>query len=200
MTVEHQHCRKKCNTHPNEITYRTFICIKIPDECKAIIKDWIHENDRHYTGVKWIDDSQYHITLKFCGEQNQTTVKKISSYLRNLHLKEKPVIKVKNIGGFPNSRAARVIKADINGDNGMLERLASEIDIITSSVGIPKEHRHFSPHLTLARTKEIANVKNFVENKLSLETPSWKVNEIYYMQSILTPEGPKYKQIGLFKI
>jgi 2'-5' RNA ligase len=59
-------------------------------------------------------------------------------------------IRVRGYGFFPTARSARVFWVGIEAGPA-LGALAKAVDGATASLGIPKEDRPFSPHLTLAR-------------------------------------------------
>lgn len=97
-----------------------------------------------------------------------------------------------------------------------LAGLASAIDAGVATLGIPKENRAFSPHLTLARgaggsgsprwRKEDRPNRVFqrLQEKLSaLPTPEFgtmTAREFFLYQSQLSPKGSKYTKLERFAL
>ena len=61
-------------------------------------------------------------------------------------------VRIHELGFFPNPHAPRVFWCGIEAPG--LAELAAETDRATATLGVPRETRAFSPHLTLARIKE----------------------------------------------
>ena len=64
---------------------------------------------------------------------------------------------IRKVGFFPNPHAPRVFWCGIEAPG--LEALAEHTDGATAALGIARETRAFSPHLTLARIKERLNLQ-----------------------------------------
>jgi len=90
-----------------------------------------------------------HITLKFIGEQKQEQVEAITGRLRRVEGNAFE-IRTAGYGFFPTAKAPRVFWIGIQAGPQLAE-LAENIDIAVAEVGVPREDRPYSPHLTLAR-------------------------------------------------
>jgi 2'-5' RNA ligase len=90
-----------------------------------------------------------HVTLKFIGEQPEAAVEQIKQALTAV-AGEAADIHFRGYGFFPTAKSARVFWIGLEA-GPQLAALAASVDDKMASLGIPKEDRAFSPHLTLAR-------------------------------------------------
>jgi 2'-5' RNA ligase len=162
--------------------------------------------------ARWMSPESLHITLKFIGEQPEAvagsikeSLKTISAPPMNLHFRA--------YGFFPTVNSARVFWVGIDA-GPELAALAASIDQQTSLLGIPKEDRAFSPHLTLARgagrsgaprrnkTDGPNSVFRRLQEKLAaLPLPDFgtmSAREFYLYQSHLSPKGSTYTKLAAF--
>ena len=140
---------------------------------------------------------QMHITLKFLGEVPDSKIPKITASLSAIS-GEPYHISVAGIGVF--GRPPRVIKAEIT-DAGKSGELAGQIDAQLISLGIPKDPKPFSPHLTLARVKEYspALLPKLAALK-DIRFGACIIDEVVLKKSTLTPSGPIYETIAGVKL
>ena len=90
-----------------------------------------------------------HITLKFIGEQTPEQVEAMAERLRRI---ESPAFEIRasGYGFFPTPKAPRVFWIGIHAGPQLTE-LAESVDMAVAKLGVPREDRSYSPHLTLAR-------------------------------------------------
>jgi 2'-5' RNA ligase len=80
-------------------------------------------------------------------------------------------------------------------DEGNIETIARAIDEKLEPLGFKKEHRGFSPHLTVGRVKTARNkdkLLKVIDNYKAVEFTIQKVQSITLKKSDLTPKGPIY--------
>src|SRR5713226_7342362 len=104
---------------------RLFVALDIDEEIRKQIEQFIEEVRGLAPDVRWVTPESLHVTLKYIGEKPKEVVAEIE-------------------------KAARVFWVGIEGDDG-LTQLAGKVEGSLAGIGIPKEERAFSPHLTLAR-------------------------------------------------
>ncbi len=182
---------------------RTFIAIKIvpENELKSFIgKAKIAFNDE---SIKWVDENNLHLTLRFLGQTSAEQVKKITRSLEKIAFQTgRFPVQLKGAGYFKSNRAPKVLFVDIN-DAESLKELAMSIDEEVVMTGFEPENRKFNPHLTLARIKFIKNIESFllfIKDWKEKEFQTVQVTEIIYYQSILNSDEPVYKPLGKFKL
>jgi 2'-5' RNA ligase len=102
--------------------------------------------------IKWSPVDNLHVTIKFIGEWPESRLEELHDALTSLLPREPFEAEVKDLGWFPNERFPRILWAGVHGGNPLLD-LARDTEECLAKLGIPKEDRRFSPHLTLARMK-----------------------------------------------
>ncbi len=159
---------------------RLFIAIDAPTE----LEGYYRKVQKHLGEVR--PTSSFHLTLKFLGDYDKD--KAIKSLEQVNH---KPFgLSTSGLGAFPSETKIRVLWAGIEHEPLLFE-LA---DKINDEIKLKDSHR-FHPHITLARVN-----KKIEFPDIELEKITFSVSEFVLYQSILTPEGPKYKVIKKFKL
>jgi 2'-5' RNA ligase len=128
---------------------RIFIGIDLDDEIRGKIARFLDGVSGFAPEARWVHPESLHITLKFIGEQKAEQVEGIRQRLRRVPCGPFE-IRLSGFGFFPTAKAPRVFWIGIHA-GAELAQLARQIDDATAELGIPREERAFSPHLTLAR-------------------------------------------------
>lgn len=178
---------------------RAFIAVEIDPQAKQKISELISCLKKSNADVKWITESQMHLTLKFLGNIDKDRIKEISDALSVISSTLKPfTIGFLGIGAFPNIDHPRVIWIGINKGAASLKILAEKIETTMEKLGFAKESREFTAHLTLGRIRASGNIHNLIkllkETSFSLET-GIVVTEPILFQSTLTPKGAIYSKL-----
>ena len=148
--------------------------------------------------IKWVEQENVHLTLKFIGETPANKVEDIVNALAEARLGIMPFdLVLKGMGIFGSSYNPRVIWFGIKEDrqmNNLAENIFTELELS----GFERDRQNFVPHLTIGRIKEIKDKKRFQE-KLDKIKPGQiqtdRVEEFHLFESILQPTGPVYKII-----
>lgn len=198
--------------YPRRIAMRVFVGLDIQDEIRERIARFIEEMRGLAPDVRWVKPDSLHVTLKFIGEQPDEVVKQIEANLRTVsgtHID----LWFQGAGFFPSPRSARVLWIGIKAAEG-LRKLAGEVENALVSVGISRESRAFSPHLTLARAgsgdpgrrkSDTANRRfQRLQQKLA-ESPirefgTMTAREFFLYRSQLSSQGSRYTKIACFDL
>jgi 2'-5' RNA ligase len=135
---------------------RLFTGIDLPAEVKgnlAAVVDRLRATAR----VKWSTVDQLHVTTKFIGEWPESRLAELTGILRGLPGRPPIPISIGGLGWFPNARAPRVFWAGVEAPAALAE-LARQTDAALAELGIAPEKRSYSPHLTLARINDHAQL------------------------------------------
>jgi len=128
---------------------RIFIGIDLDDAIRKKIARFLEGVSGFAPDARWVSPESLHITLKFIGERKPEQVASIGLRLREIP--SEPIeIALLGYGFFPTAKAPRVFWIGIQAGPPLAD-LASQIDKAASELGVPREGRAFSPHLTLAR-------------------------------------------------
>lgn len=183
---------------------RSFIAIELPDELKLGLAQLESQlKTGHPTGVKWVDPSGIHLTLKFLGS---IAVDRTSEITRAMEAAAQGIspfhLEAKDLGVFPNLRRVQVVWVGISGEVDKLSQLQQHLDSNLARLGFTPESRPFTPHLTLARLgnraspNERQSLGQLIANTRFERGYTIKVDAINLMRSQLTREGAIYSRIS----
>jgi 2'-5' RNA ligase len=175
---------------------RAFIAVELSDEVRAAFSRLQEKFRGSGADVKWVKPGNAHLTLKFMAEVSDADAESVKAILDEIGGKTKPFsIRFSGLGFFPSERRPRVLWVGISEGSEDLKRLATSIDEGVSSLGIPKENRPFSPHLTLGRFKSNRNLNellSLVTKAKDFDAGELAGNEMHLIQSVLSRTGPTY--------
>ena len=83
-----------------------------------------------------------------------------------------------------------------------LKRLAGDIEGAMEKLGVPREKREFSPHLTLARFERPRlpeALRKLIADNQQREFGPLRTNEFHLIQSKLKPVGAEYTTVATFQ-
>ncbi len=191
---------------------RLFIALDISDAIRDCIARYVEGVSGFAPDARWARAESLHVTLKFIGEQPEPVVERIKQALSTIE-SGAPEIHFRGYGFFPTAKSARVFWIGMEA-TPQLADLAALIDDKMPALGIPKEDRAFSPHLTLARSaggsgsprrnkKDVPNrTFQHLQEKLSaLSAPEFGTmtpRSFFLYQSQLSPKGSKYTKLAEF--
>ncbi|MBI4458876.1 MAG: RNA 2',3'-cyclic phosphodiesterase [Acidobacteria bacterium] len=181
---------------------RAFVAIDIPEDVRRRIADLLQALRPVTDRVRWTRPEGLHITLKFIGELAPEQVESVQAQLASVGLHAPLSLQVRGIGYFPNERSPRVIWLGISSGPELAE-LAGQMEGSLEAIGIPRENRPFSSHLTLGRLRtpgKILAVKETLRRCEPLEFGSFTANEFYLYESRLSPAGSIYRRLAHFPI
>ena len=179
----------------SEKLIRIFISVFAPKEIvniKEMLKTTI---DTRGIKIRWIQDGNMHLTLKFIGNTTEKSIDSINNAIHDL-VKDTPFINlsISGTGCFSKRDRANTLWVGIKGDLDKLEQLILNINNKLEPLGFPIERRKFLPHITIARInpnqKKKPDISNFL-NTTFMELPM-KIVKINLMQSQSFPKGSFY--------
>jgi 2'-5' RNA ligase len=148
--------------------------------------------------IKWSPPQNLHITTKFIGEWPEDRLEELTAALSELPAREPINIAVRGLGWFPNPHAPRVFWAAVKA-GAELAALARETEDALARLGVAKEPRGFSPHLTLARIKEpvaLAGLRQAVAALDSDEFGAFTADRFFLYRSEREPGGSVYTKLA----
>ena len=193
---------------------RLFVALDIEQTIRERIVRFVEGVRNFAPDGRWMKPESMHVTLKFIGEQPDAAVESIRQALSGITATTTD-ISFRGYGFFPTPKSARVFWVGIDA-GPELAVLAAAIDEKLSALGIPKEDRAFSPHLTLARgagasgsprrNRQDRDNRTFhvLQEKLAaLPAPEFgtmTAHEFFLYQSQLSPKGSKYTKLARFAL
>lgn len=193
---------------------RVFVGIDLDNEIREKIARFLDGVRGFAPDVRWVCPESLHITLKFIGEQKPEGVEAIKEHLRKLE-SASPEIGFAGHGFFPTAKAPRVFWIGIQAGPEFAE-LAGRVDAAVAELGVPREDRPFSPHLTLARggdrsgspkwregdrlNSTFAVLQKRLDAMTDLDFGTMTAREFFLYQSQLSPGGSKYTRLERFPL
>jgi 2'-5' RNA ligase len=173
---------------------RVFLAFEISVPVKEYLKTIITDMAPRISGVKWVKSEGQHITLKFFGEIEEAVATRIREKLSALENAFEPFeATIKAVDAFPSRRRARVIVVTLEKGVDIAKAIFHDIEDALSDLGIEKEKRDFTPHVTLGRKKEQAPL---LERDIpGLNELSFIIDRIVLFKSTLTPQGAIYTKV-----
>ncbi|MFI1678952.1 RNA 2',3'-cyclic phosphodiesterase [Streptomyces sp. NPDC020607] len=149
--------------------------------------------------LRWTARVSWHFTLAFMAEVDDATVPDLTARLERAAHRTAPFSLALRGGGHFGDRA---LWAGAAGDVAALRLLAARADAAARKAGVPmEEHRHYRPHLTLARTRGEGALGPYADALAAFEGTAWTVRELTLVRSNLPSSGvagerPRYEVVG----
>ncbi len=172
---------------------RCFVAVDIPkDKTKLLIEAQDKLKFGNFTTVK-----DFHITLRFLGDLTKEQVATVRSRLKEVRFK-KFFLTFADLGVFPSQKFIKVIWVGTHGE-GIYELKKLVNDVLSDFHN--KDANSFISHITLARVKYADNEKLLrLINNIVLPETEFEIKDFKLKQSILTKDGPIYKDIETYPL
>jgi 2'-5' RNA ligase len=179
---------------------RLFVALDIPDDVRRAIAALTAKLRSVCGSARWVRIEGAHVTLKFIGEVPAEKAEAIKAALRTVPFPAALTVVFRGIGFFPDERRPSVLWAGIEA-GPELRRLAAAVETSLEPLGIARDRREFSPHLTLARFKSpgnLAGLRAAIAAAGPLDFGQAVANEFHLYQSVLKPGGAEYTRVATF--
>jgi 2'-5' RNA ligase len=183
---------------------RSFLAFDISDEMKTKLASIISLLSGKVKGVKWVDPSLMHCTIRFFGNVEEDMLRgEVSKVIASEVRHQSPMnLSGRGIGVFPNWRYPEVIWAGLYGDTDALISLRAKLEEAFEKFGFQRDPRQLRLHLTLGRAggklKNSKQLVQIVEKLVEREYGEIKVDSLVLYKSELTKDGPIYTVIEKF--
>jgi len=176
---------------------RCFLAVELPQAQKATVMAGLARLKGKLPAARWVRPEGLHITLKFLGEQSEAQAASFLEALTQLLTEVPPEVKVSLHGGgfFPNAARPRV--AWLGGQAPGLEAWAEASEEAASLIGVARETRPFSLHVTLARLERPwpeGACQRFLQEVASWQLAPFVAREVVLFESTLGPGGAVYSE------
>jgi 2'-5' RNA ligase len=183
---------------------RLFVALDLPEAAHHKLRDLIAELRNECPDIRWVRPEGIHVTLKFIGHVDEAKAHEIQEALGKIHSDRPVIMELHGIGFFPNERRPRVVWCGVHGSDN-LAKLAGDMEALLEPLGIEREARPYTPHLTLARIDpekvRRAQVEKVVATAKKFEVTSFgsaRETQFHLYESVTKPSGAEYKILQSF--
>ncbi len=142
-------------------------------------------------GARWIDPEDYHVTLRFIGDVDDTLAREVASLLGKV---SRPPLELRldGLSSFGGRRPRAVIAA--LAQTPALMELQAEHERLMQRVGLEPEGRKFTPHVTLARLRDSSShqVADYLATRPFLAPLSFRVTRFVLFSARASVGGGPY--------
>lgn len=166
---------------------RLFAAIRVPPQIHpGIAQAATHLHER--MGVREIAPENWHLTLRFMGDVDDSAAGKIADALAGVRFAPFTV-RLSGAGAYPSADFPRAIF--IAGESKGAEELAMKVDAALAPFNLQKER--FSVHVTVARSRGAGDIGDFL--KLAGEVGSFEASSFCLMKSTLMAHQAAYETL-----
>jgi RNA 2',3'-cyclic 3'-phosphodiesterase len=154
--------------------------------------------------VAWVAPGNLHLTLKFLGAVPETRIESIAGALSAASLEANPFqARIRGLGAFPSAGRPRVVWAGVTEGAAEMIDLARRVDTALAALGLPRDERPFSPHVTLGRVRRPGRnlaLTDALGSATAREFGQMRVPSASLMRSELGPRGARYTELAAVRL
>jgi 2'-5' RNA ligase len=182
---------------------RLFAALKINPNKEFLDAFRILKIQLRHERIRWVEEHNIHVTLKFFGETDEKKIPDIIRILEEIAGKTPDfTFSLKNLGIFGSSYDPRVIWVGIE----PFEELAALMKVARdkmAAIGFEPDRQNLVPHLTLGRIKSVNDkdlFQSILDQNKKISSGEMKAGQIILYESILKKEGPVYAALQTFQL
>lgn len=174
--------------------HRLFVAIRPPEAIREALLDLMEG----VPDLRWQQDEQLHLTLRFVGEVERPVAEDLAAELERIRF-DRFEMALDGVGKFEKHRHGALWAGVAPRDQ--LKALNAKVERACQSAGLEPERRAYHPHITLARWKgRPPGLDRFLEQHAALSSPSWEASEFILYESRLGHDGAHYEPVEVFAL
>ncbi len=178
---------------------RTFVAIELEPALHGALARLLAETCPPDRDVRWCTPNQLHLTLKFLGEVEEAALPRVCAVVSATSAAVPAFqMRLTRLGCFPNPRAPRVLWCGLDDPAGGCRHWVETADPRFAELGVPREQRAFTPHITLGRSKAPGGarvLRRVLDTPVPLPTTTMAVRQVVVFESRLMPTGAQYRAV-----
>ncbi len=183
---------------------RAFVAIRLDDATRGALGGRIEILRRAAPRVAWVAAENLHVTLKFLGNVEVGSLERVTAGLEAAVRGSAPFdLGIRGLGAFPTPARARVVWAGVTAGREAMSALAARVEAALVPIGVSREARPFSPHVTLGRVRaprKDRRLAGLIEAAGAVEFGVVRVDAVWLMRSDLGPSGARYSEIAIVSL
>jgi 2'-5' RNA ligase len=175
--------------------HRLFVAIRPPEQVRDVLIDAMDDS----ADLRWQDDEQLHLTLRFIGEVERPVADDLATALARIR-GNRFELRISGVGRF-EQRSGGALWAGVE-PKAPVAALAAKAERACQQAGLEPERRAFHPHVTLARWKgrRTREVQAFLERTAGLCSDAFEVTEFILFESHLSRHGAHYEEVANYAL
>lgn len=168
---------------------RLFVGIELPDKVRSDLAAICSG----VPGARWVARENLHLTLRFIGNVEESAVADIDLALSRLKAPAFDLV-IAGIDQFCKGRRPTMLWAGVD-KNPALSHLQARVETAMQRAGLPPEGRRFTPHVTLARLRNVngERLRTFIAANALYRSEPIRVDRITLFSSFLAHSGAIYR-------
>jgi RNA 2',3'-cyclic 3'-phosphodiesterase len=148
--------------------------------------------------LNWSPVENLHITSKFIGAWPEERLAELQSTLKTARVPTEFPVTVSGFGYFPNPHHPKAFFAGVQA-SAELAALARQIEEALAGLGVNREDRPYTPHLTLARIRNenMRQVREYIAKMTNLDFGTFQASEFHLY---LSKPGTFYTKLATFPL
>jgi len=148
--------------------------------------------------LRWIPAENLHITLWFLGEIRDPILDALQAAITGINVPPFE-LRIAGAGAFPPSGDPRVLWFGVPAGRDQLVAIYEHLRSRLAPLGFEPERRAYSPHLTVARVKDVPRTEaRAVRSILAdshVDAGSCRVDAVTLFRSRTSPQGAQYERL-----
>ena len=175
---------------------RLFIALNFPSD--IVVK--LTELQYGLRGARWVPPQNLHLTLSYIGEASNILLGDLEDVLSSLAA-HAFCMQLRGINHFTSKGWSKSIWVGVAEESSLFS-LHSKVKNCLQINRIPRDKRQFSPHVTIARLKNVRpeDTAEFIAFNNLFKTRSFRIESFTLFESISKKEGSIYLPLEKFRL
>ena len=165
---------------------RLFVGLELPASCKKTLQSL----DPHLSGLRWLPEEQFHLTLSFLGNVDTRAEDQLRDALREVRV-PRFFLPVYGVGVFNVRGQPSIVWAGVGKGHPHLFTLHRRIQDAVLQAGLEPDLKPFHPHITIGRAKGVSRqaLQPFIRRYEEADLGLFEVPGFALYSSVLSPAG-----------
>ena len=163
---------------------RLFVALELPEAVRRELRSHCDAVLPRLAGLRVTDPHLWHVTLSFYGEVDDSLLDPLGVRLQRAAARHPaPTLQLAGAGQF----GGRVLWAGVGGEVAGVRRLADSVAAAGRREGLDVEHRRYRPHVTLARSAVVSDLRELAAGFSDWQSSTWTADAFSLFRSDLGP-------------